>query len=150
LLTQYAGDAFAAWPYSKALLSFRAEGSTKKNQTLLKKAKKENPYVFEYLSSPSLLPDDLPEHYALGSKEEALVYLNNHLAAWKETPGALDWVHQAWLGNANPHQPLDINDARTQALLAILQGFCHQYLDEAHLMAPGYPPGKAFGIWGHK
>ncbi len=150
MLTQYAGDAFAAWPYSKALLSFRAEGSTKKNQTLLKKAKKENPYVFEYLSSPSLLPDDLPEHYALGSKEEALVYLNNHLAAWKETPGALDWVHQAWLGNANPHQPLDINDARTQALLAILQGFCHQYLDEAHLMAPGYPPGKAFGIWGHK
>jgi tetratricopeptide (TPR) repeat protein len=98
LLDQYPGDDFAAWPYSEALLAFRESGDDKTSRALLKKAKKENPFIFEYLSAPARIPEDLPEHYALGSEDEALIYLSEHLSIWENTPGALGGcINSGWV-----------------------------------------------------
>lgn len=130
LLEQYPDDFCAAWPYMRALLSFRKEGASRKNRTLLKKARRENPYMLEYLSSPFRIPDALPNSYSPGSEEEAIYCLNNHLAAWEITPGALAWAREMWLEFEMPRNPAgDEGGVRTRELLDMLRSFCRQYLD---------------------
>jgi len=116
LLTQYSGDAQATWLYSKTLLSFREEGNTKKSQDFLQKAYKKNRYILEYLNEPSRIPDELPNCYAIGSEEEALFYLNDHLPAWKNTPDALNWVRETGL--------ID-NDEKPKNKLTLISGHKH-------------------------
>lgn len=51
-----------------------------------------NPHVPELLLGRLEIPDRLPDSYALGSVEEAILYFLKAEEAWAETPGALDWL----------------------------------------------------------
>ena len=38
------------------------------------------------------MPRSLPDYYAPGEESEALMYVSEGLAAWKASPGAIEWL----------------------------------------------------------
>lgn len=81
----------ANWTYTRALLAYRLGGDCSAARTELKKAVKVNPYVAGYLLAEEE-PDELPESYSLGSREEAILCASELRSAFAATPGALQWL----------------------------------------------------------
>jgi tetratricopeptide (TPR) repeat protein len=93
LLEQY-DDAMASWAYSKALLAFRRLGDSPEARHLLRRARRQNRYVPEYLLGSEPVPIERPDHYGRGDRNEALCYVQGGLSAWRSTPGAITWVRE--------------------------------------------------------
>lgn len=77
--------------YSQALLSFRSSDCVK-SARYLKQALESNPHVPAYLLGIKHMPWRLPDAYAWGSEEEAVIYAADAGEVWKNTPGALAWL----------------------------------------------------------
>jgi tetratricopeptide (TPR) repeat protein len=95
LLLQYADDASATWKYGWTLWAFRQEGDSPAAQKRLRAAVKANRHVIAYLSGKAPIPDMLPDSYALGSNEEAILCADGLFEAWRVTPGADRWLSAA-------------------------------------------------------
>ena len=92
LLKGYGEDLSAVWLYTWALWAFRRGGDNKAARRRLGQAIKDNPHVPTFLLGPKRLPRRLPEMYAYGSPDEAILYANANRGAWERTPGALEWL----------------------------------------------------------
>ena len=92
LFKQYEGDGMAVWMYSRALLDFRKHGDSPAADKSLKAALDENKYVPSYLLGRRKMPRALPGYYGFGDKNEAVIYVHRNEAAWKASPGALEWL----------------------------------------------------------
>ncbi len=92
LLDTYADDAFAAWPYARALLAFRAGGDSEDAREALREAVKVNPHVPPYLLGQRSLPRQRPEYMGFGDEREAMVVASEFGQSWTQTPGALAWL----------------------------------------------------------
>jgi tetratricopeptide (TPR) repeat protein len=92
LLAQYDDDVSAVWTYGRALNAFRREGDTHDSRRLRANARKWNPHVPAYLSGKRRLPRELPELIGMGDESEAIACASEQMAAWRATPGALDWL----------------------------------------------------------
>ncbi|GFP31156.1 hypothetical protein HKBW3S44_00911 [Candidatus Hakubella thermalkaliphila] len=92
LLAQYKDDCAAAWYYTWAIWTFRREGASKKANSRLREALKQNPFVPAYLLSKKRLPKRLPQYIGFGDESEAVDYASGALEAWRKTPGALGWL----------------------------------------------------------
>ena len=92
LLLQYADEASATWKYGWALWAFRQEGDSPAAQERLRAAVRANRHVIAYLSGKASMPDMLPDSYAFGSKEEAILCADDLFEAWRLTPGADRWL----------------------------------------------------------
>jgi len=97
LLGQYANEDSATWAYTKALLAFRQQGDTIDARRLLKRARKTNRHVPDYLLGIKSPPARPPRSYSPGDDSEARHYVGSFLVAWKATPGAVAWLR----GNVN-------------------------------------------------
>ena len=78
--------------YSRALLDFRKHGDSTIADKSLKAAIDENKHVPSYLLGRKKMPRSLPGHYGFGDDNEAVLYVQGNKAAWKATPGALEWL----------------------------------------------------------
>jgi tetratricopeptide (TPR) repeat protein len=92
LYKQYAGDGMAVWMYSRALLDFRKQGYSQTAYSSLKAALDENKHVPAYILGRKKIPRTLPSQYGFGDDNEAVLYAYGNIAAWKATPGALEWL----------------------------------------------------------
>jgi len=92
LFAQYGNDGFASWMYSRVLLDFRKKESLPAASKSLKVAIKVNKHVSAYLLGHRKMPRSMPPHYSPGSEYEAIICVNESKAAWKATPGALEWL----------------------------------------------------------
>jgi tetratricopeptide (TPR) repeat protein len=92
LYKQYEDDGMAVWMYSRALLDFRKHGDSETSCRSLEAALKENKHVPSYLLGRKKMPRTLPGYYGFGDDNEALIYAHGNKAAWKATPGALEWL----------------------------------------------------------
>lgn len=88
----------ASWLHLNAQVEFRHEGP---NGRLAHKAMaaaiRFNPHVVELLMAGE--PPLLPEHYELGSREEAAIVIEEQLESWTETEGFIEWMSErlaAW------------------------------------------------------
>jgi len=90
ILAMYPNDVSATVSYCAALAEFQAGGDGEAAQAALKAAYEKNPFVPGFLLDP--VEDDDIESFALGSEEEGIVSAGEMAAAWKATPGALDWL----------------------------------------------------------
>jgi tetratricopeptide (TPR) repeat protein len=101
LLEKFKDDFGASHAYSKALFFFKKHGPESKQVIdQLEKSTALNGYVGEYLVGKRKLPKRVPDYYSPESKEEAIIYVEGAMRAWKETPGALDWLSQALRGSS--------------------------------------------------
>ena len=100
LLAQFEGDSRAARNYGLALWTFRREGDSPAARERLLEAIKSNRHVPKYLAGKADMPDALPDSYALGSIEEAVLCADGLFEAWKATPGA-----DRWLLSSTPAKP---------------------------------------------
>ncbi|NPV08620.1 MAG: hypothetical protein HPY83_11765 [Anaerolineae bacterium] len=96
LLKQYEDDPAAAWKYGRALHSFQTEGDTAHSCQLLRQAMDSNSYVPAYLVGRRRIPLRRPEFMSLGNESEAVVYAQDQIGAWRNTPGALEWLRRRW------------------------------------------------------
>jgi tetratricopeptide (TPR) repeat protein len=92
LLDQYADDASATWKYGWALWTFRQKGDGPAAQERLREAIKTNRHVPKYLTGKAEMPEMLPDSYAFGSAEEAMLCADDLGQAWRLTPGADRWL----------------------------------------------------------
>ena len=92
LLAAYPDEPTAMWRYGQALWTFRREGDSPAARERLREALRANRQVPRYLSGTDEWPEALPEHYALGSEEEAVICAAELGDAWRATPGAEAWL----------------------------------------------------------
>ncbi|MDP2373856.1 hypothetical protein [Reyranella sp.] len=92
LLAAYADEWSAFWGWTKALTAFRKAGDTPASRALLAEAVEINRHVRDYLCGDRKVPRRRPPYYSPGAASEALVYIEDHAAAWRGTAGALDWL----------------------------------------------------------
>jgi tetratricopeptide (TPR) repeat protein len=95
LLEQFADDISAAWKYGWALWSFRREGDISVARERLNAAIRANRHVPKYLTGKAEWPGPLPDSYAFGSEEEAVISVDELSEAWRATPGAERWLAAA-------------------------------------------------------
>lgn len=93
LLKQYKSEGMAVWNYSRALLTFMKKGNTAMARKHLARAVKDNPHVVRYLLDEEPVPMT-PDHYSIGSEEEAVVCFDLLGDAWEAAPGAMDWLEE--------------------------------------------------------
>jgi tetratricopeptide (TPR) repeat protein len=92
LLTQYASNPSAIWKFGWALWTFRQEGDSPAARERLREAVHANRHVPRYLIGSAEMPDRLPDSFAFGSPEEAILSADALAEAWQATPGATDWL----------------------------------------------------------
>ncbi len=95
LLEQFAEDISAAWKYGWALWAFGREGDSSIARERLKAAIRANRHVPKYLTGRVKWPGPLPDSYAFGSEEEAVITADELSEAWRATPGAERWLAAA-------------------------------------------------------
>jgi hypothetical protein len=105
LIEQFAHEELAPWTYTRALLAFRQHGDTEEGRKLLKRARKTNKHVADYMLGEKDLPADAPGSWTPGDPSEAMEYVEAFLSSWRATEGALDWLHEhAGAGRKNKQQ----------------------------------------------
>jgi tetratricopeptide (TPR) repeat protein len=92
LLSRYGEDSGALWQYAGALWAFRQEGDSPAARDRLRAALRANRHVAKYLTGKSKEPETLPESYAFGSTEEAMLCAHDLGPAWRATPSADRWL----------------------------------------------------------
>ncbi len=92
LLAENASEETCFMAYSRALWYFRKQGGGRESNNYLKIALDSNSHVPEYLLKKRSLPFKQPPSYALGSPDEAIIYVSEAKEAWEKTPGALEWL----------------------------------------------------------
>lgn len=102
LLDQYEDDAAATWQYGRALSAFRTEGDTPRARELLSEALRRNPYVPAYLLGRKRMPRSLPSTVGFGDESEAVDCAAGQGSAWRETPGALEWLRRVAHQHSSP------------------------------------------------
>lgn len=92
LLARYDDDASALWRYGWALWTFRREGDGPAARARLREAVRTNRHAARYLAGRRRWSGPLPDAYALGSEEEAVLCAAQLGPAWQATPGAAQWL----------------------------------------------------------
>ncbi len=92
LLLQFGDEPSALWQYGWALWAFRREGDSAASRQRLRAAFRSNRYLPGYLTGDSEWTGPAPQSYAMGTREEALVCVDELGDAWKAAPGALEWL----------------------------------------------------------
>lgn len=92
LLAAYGDEwsAFGGW--TKALVAFRKGGDGVESRALLAEAVAINRHVGDDLCGARKAPRREAPYYSPGDASEGVVYLKDYAAAWRATPGALDWL----------------------------------------------------------
>jgi tetratricopeptide (TPR) repeat protein len=92
LLRQFGDEPSALWQYGWALWAFRTEGDCPASRERLRAAFRSNRHPPGYRAGESEGTDAAPQSYAMGSREEAVICVDELGDAWKATPGALEWL----------------------------------------------------------
>ena len=87
-------DASAFWSWPRALLAFRLQGDSPAAREILSRAFHRNPSVPRELlrKRARRIPVFWPRLLQTGSEDEAIAYAAEGRAAWRATPGALEWL----------------------------------------------------------
>jgi tetratricopeptide (TPR) repeat protein len=102
LIDDYPDDGMALWPWSRALLAFRAEGGTAAARSFLNLAVATNPHVAPLLAGTKRMPKRAAAYYSWGDPSEAQLVVSEIGEAWQLTPGAVDWLRASLPAQRRP------------------------------------------------
>ena len=91
LIRKY-NESSANFNYNLILTEYGKNGITRKLSRLYQIARKQNPYVVDYLTGKKRLPKQLPEYIGYGDKNEAVVYAATHMNLWRQNRELLEWL----------------------------------------------------------
>jgi tetratricopeptide (TPR) repeat protein len=91
-LTTLEGDPTAVVAFTRALVTFRRQGSGAAADNFLRAAVRANPHVLKYLLGNEEVPYDLPDSYELGGEDEAILLAAELVSPWQATPKAVEWL----------------------------------------------------------
>jgi len=93
LIKKYPQDGAAHWEWNKALYYFKKfGGDAEKAKKQAQVAFASNEFIEQYLTGKKKIPKESPDSFALGSKEEALCYVQDSIGAWISTGPAIAWL----------------------------------------------------------
>jgi tetratricopeptide (TPR) repeat protein len=93
LLKRYQDDRGSCfWDYPCALLAFRMRGEGGLARKHLREALDHNESAAHYLMGEKPFPRVPPDGYTPGSVEEGILCASLLVEAWRETPGAVEWL----------------------------------------------------------
>lgn len=106
LLAEFPDEGFAHWDYNKALYFYKKLGpQSAEAKKQLAIAEKENAFIAKYLLGELKMPNEAPDSYTPGSKEEAMCYADKSVVAWFNTEGAIEWIKAFTGGDSKPKKP---------------------------------------------
>jgi tetratricopeptide (TPR) repeat protein len=94
LMARYPDDPSSEFAYGLALLRFRESGDSSTARAALRVALATNRYVAAFLLDPDAAPWLQDIFVTLGGADEAVGVAGAYLAAFDDTPGALDWLEK--------------------------------------------------------
>jgi tetratricopeptide (TPR) repeat protein len=94
LINKYKNDNTASFNYNRMLIEYGLHGLSVKLKSLLKDARKQNPYVHGYLLAKKRIPRQTPEYIGFGDDREAVIYAQIHHHLWHRKPELLHWLGQ--------------------------------------------------------
>lgn len=92
LLRAHSDEASAFICYTQALFAFRKEGDGNAARQAAVEAWGCNRHVPKLLARKGRVRYEDTGYYTLGGEDEAAYYIEEYGLAWKETPGAVDWL----------------------------------------------------------
>ncbi|MDA1305737.1 MAG: hypothetical protein O2917_00560 [Acidobacteria bacterium] len=92
LVDQYEDDIEASWRFGHAVWIFSRDGETPQAETLLARAHDVNKHVLPLVLGRRGMPAQLPDHYQLGSPDEAAYAASVLIPTVARIDGALDWL----------------------------------------------------------
>lgn len=92
LLRAHSDEASAFICYTQALFAFRKAGDGKAARKAAVEAWECNRHVPKLLARKGRVRFEDTGYYTLGGEDEAAYYIEEYGFAWKETPGAVDWL----------------------------------------------------------
>lgn len=95
LLRAHSDEASAFICYTQALFAFRNAGDEGGARQAAVEAWECNRHVPELLARKGRVRFEDTGYYTLGGEDEAAYYVEEYGFAWKETPGAVDWLVEA-------------------------------------------------------
>ena len=100
LLETYPDDDSAWFAWGRVLYYFVMKDRPKATQ-LLKKARKLNPFMEEFLSGARDMPKECPAYYSRGDENEAILATSDLCEAWTRRQNALLWLGGQLSGDPN-------------------------------------------------
>lgn len=95
ILDEYADDPATSWNYNAALHKFRTFGDSIFARRALLSARAANPLVIPYILGDQKPPKKPPKDFErLVEEYDAMLYTSIMADAWRNTPGALDWIRR--------------------------------------------------------
>jgi|HigsolmetaAR203D_1030402.scaffolds.fasta_scaffold02606_3 tetratricopeptide (TPR) repeat protein len=82
----------AHYAYDRMLVEYGLNGFSLRMKSLLRTARKHNPYVPAYLTGKKGLPHPMPETYIVGEESEAIVYASERLYVWSLHMPLIHWL----------------------------------------------------------
>jgi tetratricopeptide (TPR) repeat protein len=99
LLEEYKEDGSAYWLYTQALVAYRDGGpDDAQAKRLASDAWASNEHVPALLSGTKTAKPSRDGYITLGGEDEAASYVEECGAAWRNTPGAIDWLRAVTAG----------------------------------------------------
>ena len=119
LRLSYPDESLPFLPFTGLLIRFSKEGDSEELKEALREQAERNPHIIPRLLDPSLIDHVVHEFFQIGSTEEADLYCQQFLSAWKSTPGAITWLRAASYDLPVIHEdPLETDiEAETKKLL---------------------------------
>ena len=91
---RYRNDCGIDWLYARALFTFAKEGDSEAARKELKVALNSNKFFPEYITGKKTMPRFLPDYVVAGGEDEAFCSASRFLPAWKQVPGAIEWLKE--------------------------------------------------------
>lgn len=95
VLQTYPEEYSIHYVYSQLLLEYLMHGISSSLYRFLEQAMAVNPYVVSYLIGVTNRPVATPSFYQIGSREEAICYLDQNEEVWDKQPHLLQWLQTA-------------------------------------------------------
>lgn len=92
LLKDQEDDASAYTAYAQALLAYRHGGDSERAQKFAREAFESNRHIPAALNGSITVIDPKGGFYTWGGEDEAAYFLEHYGFAWRETPGAIEWL----------------------------------------------------------
>ncbi len=111
LLEEYPDEGMPFLPFTGLLIHFQQDGDSPELRKELHEQALRNPHIIPRLLDPNLIDHEPSPTFTMASPEEADLYCQQFLSAWRSTPGAITWLRAVAFSLPEMLDDLDSTDS---------------------------------------